>query len=315
MEYIKYNHNEFSFPENFVQVFQNKFVANAAMEKEIVRKRMNNELTSLDVKICEFVNEHTFATYEMLADIAGISDDGHEDFKKHIDKLVLFRILNRFILAESDDIRPLPDDALFIYNIDMGGKYFLDHYSKMNMSTWNVGVVGYCPSKIARLLATADFHAKLLASCPKKLREFKCTNYRIGKDIASISFEFKLDVYSKATSQMVSRYFLGDVVRRVDGEVDFRERVEAINSICSTNIWKKFWPKSDNPPIVLFIAEDEEMMNELFQIMRMYRIPKFFITTDERLRGGLKHPEGLWVSWSSDLEMPQPAKTAMFIDK
>ena len=73
MAYVKYNHPIYSFPENYVQVFQNKFVANAAMEKEIVRKRMSNELTAQDVKICEFVYEHTFATYEMLANILKIN--------------------------------------------------------------------------------------------------------------------------------------------------------------------------------------------------------------------------------------------------
>lgn len=313
MNYIKNSFSSFAFSGDVVQVFQNKFTANAAMEKEIVRKKMSGELTAEDVRLADFTHEHTFVTYDMLVRLANVQPQDLDNFKKKVDRLILFRIFNRFILADDEKLRDFPEDALYIYCLDIGGKYLLDHYSKTNMSVWNTGTAGMCPEKISRLLVAADFHVKLIDSCKPKIKEFCCRSYRVGKDVANLSFELKLETFQKSTGQVVDRYFIGDVIRRVDGEVDFRDRLEILNSICSTKIWTRFWKNSENPPIVLFIAEDEEMALEIGQTLQMYKIPKFFITTDSRIKDGIDRETGIWLTYSTELQCLQEAKTKMFM--
>lgn len=310
MEYIKKDFQGFIFPEGYVQCFQNKFIANAAMEKEIVRKKMGGDVVDADVRICTFVYEHVVATQKMLESVAMVSDS--EAFKKRLDKLVLNRILNRFIICDDEKNRVFPEDALYIYSLDMGGKYLLEHFCKRNADMWNTGTPGLCVEKVGRHLVASDFHVQLMNSCPNKLKEFKCRSYRMGKDVANLSFEFRLEFVHKGED--IKRYFIGDVVREYDWEIDLRDRLEVINSICSTKVWQKYWPFADNPPVALFVVETEDRAIELTKILQMYKIPSYYVTTDARLMSGLNRPTGVWKKFDSDKMDVADVKTTMFMD-
>lgn len=313
MNYVKNDFVGYKFPRDYVQCFQNKFIANAAMEKEIVRKKMNGELTDSDVNMCAFVYEHTVATIDMLMTIAQVAPDNKDEFVKHLDRLVLYRVMNRFILCTDDKNREFPADAMVFYTLDMGGKYLLEHYWSSTVDLWNTGTAGLCAEKVSRLLVAAAFRVKLMESCPNKLKEFKCRSYRIGRDVANLSFEFRLEVPQKDGS-VAKRYFVGDVVRESDEEVDFRDRVEMLNSICSTRIWQRIWPLSENPPIVLFVVEDESKVENLIRTLQMYKIPKFYVTTDERLSQGLNRTSGVWQKFDEVNYVIEEVKTKMFMD-
>lgn len=310
MNYVKNNFQGFVFPDGYTQCFQNKFIANAAMEKEIVRKKFSGDIIDADVKICTFVYEHVVATQKMLESVAMVSDK--DAFKKKLDKLVLNRILNRCILCDEEKNREFPEDALYIYTLDMGGKYLLEHFWKSNADMWNTGTAGLCVEKIGRLLVASDIHVQLMNSCPKKLQEFKCRSYRMGKDVANLSFEFRLEFNHKGED--IKRYFIGDVVREYDWEIDLRDRLDVINSICSTKMWQKYWPFAENPPIVLFITETEDRATELVKILQMYKIPSYYVTTDERLSVGLNHPTGVWRKFDENSMDVADVKTTMFMD-
>lgn len=310
--YIKKGFKGFDFDPTLKQCFQNKFIANATMERDVVRKKMSNDISDQDVYVTAFVYEHILATADMLADICGISSKDRNEFEKHLNKLVLYRVLNRFFLCDDDKNRDFPDDALYIYTLDMGGKYLLEHYWKNNVDLWNSGTAGLCPEKITRYLVASEFHVKLLQACPKKLKEFKCRTYRNGRESATLSFEFRLEM--QKDNETIKRYFIGDVVRANEDEVELRDRINFLNTVCGTKAWQRFWPLSSDVPVVLFVVEDDSKIENLVTYLRMYKIPKYFITTDERLREGLNRPVGVWKRFNEELIEIEDAKTKVFMD-
>lgn len=308
--YVKENHKGYIFDSSLVQCWQNKFIANATMEREIVRKKMNGDVGQAEIDAAAFCYEHVVATEDMLRIVCNAADD--KDFRDKLDKLVLYRVLNRFILCNDDRSRDFPKDAMWFYTLDLAGKYLLEHYWKNYADRWSTGTPGLCVEKISRALVAGEFHVKLLDSCPNKLKEFKCRTYRQGRESATLSFEFRLEV--TRDDEIVKRYFIGDVIRSFEDEADMRERINFISSICSTKAWQRLWPYSGDVPVVLFVVEDETKIEELINYLRMYKIPKFFITTDVEIANGLDRPVGVWKRFNEELLTIEDAKTKMFID-
>ena len=303
--YIKNNFDGYSFGPDYKQVFFNKPVT-TLMHEEIIRMRSNGLLTDDDLKVVKFIFEFKFATPGIIADYLN-SEESIETITGRLDRLVKNRILNKFMLSMIPQ-DTIPNDAMCVYCVDLGGKTLLSQYSHCDIANWNITKNYWSSDNIGYALVTANFYVRLLRTCPNKLEYFKsCPEYRINKMVVIPSFEFAIN------SNGVRKYFIGEIVRDFDIPIGFRTKCEKLESILCTKAWMKYFHDANGEcPVLFLIGENDDIALESAQIISTVSgINAFRLTTDERTKM-LLNEGGAFLKYDTEANALKPIKASTF---
>lgn len=308
------NTNIFNFEDGYKQIFKNVFTLNIGIN-EILNMKHNDTLTERDLSIAKFLYNLCFATSHQVYSFLE-EDEKKVNIKNRLDKLVKYRILNKFYLVSPDSVDDdIPANALEIYCLDIGGRYLLENFSNIDASDWTAQKVNYQSSKcVAKILSTTSFYLQLLKSC--KGKEGKLVYFRanpplrVGKQNVIPSFDFCLRINGSL------KYFLGESVRDYDIPLEFKEKVEKLESLLTTKAWMKYYNDEDvvnpAPPLLFILAESDEIMLKSAEIMNnVSEIKKYRLTTDQRMQVGFAE-KGAFYKFIPEKKSFETKKTSIF---
>lgn len=275
--YIKNTENWHVIPADLKQTFHNKFVSNVA-KNEIIKMKNENVITDRDLEIAKFFFKFKFATLNQVYKLLG-KETSVNSLKTRLEKLVQYRILNKFMLGDTEETH-IPMDAFTVYCLDLGGKYLLTNYSNEDTSDWSVIVNMKASEIISKDLLSTEFYLRVRETCTDKLVYFNLNpELRVARKNVVPSFEMCLKVNGQ------NRYFIGEVTRQYDFPLNFRQKAEKIENLLITNAWKKYYYDSDVQPILFIFAEDDIIAKESGKILsETTSIQNFRISTDERIQ-------------------------------
>lgn len=302
--YIKHSETWQVIPSGLNQIFQNKFT-NTISENEIIKMKDEKTITDRDLIIAKFLFQFGFATLEQLF----VFLDGQisvNSLKSRLDKLIQYRVINKFMICSSDETR-IYSDALVIYCLDLGGKYLLSHYTSEDTLDW-VSINNMKSSElISKDLLATEFYLKVKQSCPNKLYSYNVNpTHRIFRKNVSPSFDMGLKIGEE------TKYFIGEVVRKEDITDNFRKRIEKIETLLITNSWKQYYFDSETPPILLIFAESDEVANEVAKIItNTTSLKNFRLSTDQRIQMPL-YEKGAFLKYLPELQALQGVKASTF---
>lgn len=291
-------------PADLKQTFENKFTLNVG-KNEIIKMKNNNVITDRDIKIAKFLFQFKFATarqiYMLLEEnLAKIN------LKNRLDKLVKYRVLNKFMLSahEEESIR---EDALEIYCLDLGGRYLLSHYSNEDTTDWYSTVNMKSSEIISKNLLTTEFFLQVMNTCPNKISHFKVEpELRVGKKNVVPNFEMSMNINGQ------KRYFIGEAVREYDFPIHIRERVGKLESLITTNAWKKYYYDSEQPPVLFLFADSDLTALEVGKLVtETSDIRNFRLSTDERIQRKL-YETGAFLRYREEQDVLQEIKAVTF---
>ena len=246
------------------QVFMNKFTS--SVSKNIVLKMFNDgELTNTELLICEFLFTNKFATLGQINEF--LSHKGYSRISSNSAfTLSQNRIVNRFILTEDESNKDLDDNNKLIYCLDIGGKYLLTHYSSLDTSEWLTSNNMMSSELVESILMSNEIYLKLLNNVKDKLVSFNILEERrVGRQSTTIDFDFGIK------SGDSTKYYIGNFIRETDMPRNFQNKAEKIESLISTNAWKKYYYGSESAPACFFIGEtDLFTLNVATQINECY---------------------------------------------
>lgn len=304
--YIKQNEPQGTIviPSDLKQTFENKFTLNIG-KNEIVKMKNNNVLSERDLKIARFLFQFTFATAQQLHTfLEEKSTVGN--IKGRLDKLVKYRILNKFMLGSYEDER-IHSDALEIYCMDLGGKYLLSHYSNEDTTDWYSTVNMKTSEIVGKNLIATEFYIRLKQSVGERLVHFKSLpEMRVGKKNVIPSFEFCLK------EGLHRRYFVGEVAREFDFPVYFRDKSVKLEQLLATNAWKKYYYDADIEPVLFVFAENDQTAFDVGKLLtETTELKRFRITTDERIQRPLSE-KGAFLRFAPEENLLQEIKASIF---
>ncbi|MEG1299894.1 MAG: hypothetical protein RSC93_04265 [Erysipelotrichaceae bacterium] len=267
------------------------------------------QLNKTEIEIVNFLYEFTLGTIDQIYKLFNFKTK--EDLKKSLDKLVKFRMLNKFCLVNNE--RTYSDDNFVVYCIDMGGASFLKHFKNgEDYQNWKTESIIMPSIKVAKKLTLNDFYLRLLESCPKKLKMFETRPIIfLGKTRIEPHFSLCVEQEDK------EKFFVGEVVYNNDVDIyssgggRFREKAVRLESLMVTNVWKKNYG-NEAVPTLLIIAEDDETALRVAEIIALTDIPTYRITTLNRMQMKLSD-SGAFLSYKD--EKLKEIKTKVFIDE
>ena len=263
-------------PSDLKQTFENKFTLNIG-KNEIIKMKNNNVITDRDAEIAKFLFKFKFATanqiYKLLKE-----DNEKPNLKSRLDKLVKYRILNKFMLSDFEEDAVAPD-AFQIYCLDLGGRYLLSHYSNEDTSDWYSIINMKTSEIISKNLLATEVYLRVNETCGDKLVHFIVDpEYRVGKKNVIPSFEMCMNL------NLQKKYFIGECVREYDFPVFLRDKISKIESFIETNAWKKYFYDSDQAPILFIFADSDNSALEAGKLItETSEIKNFRISTDKRI--------------------------------
>lgn len=270
-------------PADLKQTFENKFTLNIG-KNEIIKMKVNNVITDRDVKIAKFLFQFKFATAEQIYKLLG-EESSKVNLKNRLDKLVKYRVLNKFMLSDFEEEKIAPD-AFEIYCLDLGGRYLLANYSNEDTADWYSTINMKTSEIISKNLMTTEFFIRVMQTCPDKVTHFKPEpELRVGKKNVTPSFEMCMKINGQ------SKYFLGEVVREYDFPVYLREKAVKLESLITTNAWKKYYYDSESEPVLFVFTDSDLTALEAGKLLtETTEIKAFRLSTDARIQNTLYEP-------------------------
>lgn len=305
MNYLRKNDEAHpNIPADLKQTFENRFTLNVG-KNEIIKMKNAGTIKDRDLELAKFLFQMTFATARQLHLYLG-GESSVENLRTRLDKLVRYRILNKFMLSDFEDERIQPD-ALEIYCLDLGGRYLLAHYSNEDTTDWVSTVNMVASEHVSKALTVTEFHVRIHRHLPGKVLSFKpLPELRMGKKNIVPSFEFSLDVNG------LPKCFLGEVVREYDFPITFREKAAKLEMILETKAWKKYYYQSDTPPVLLvFCDSDRTALDAARLITETTEMQNFRLSTDRRISLPL-HEAGAFLKYMPEDEMLREIKASTF---
>lgn len=263
-------------PSDLKQTFENKFTLNIG-KNEIIKMKNNNVITDRDLEIAKFLFKFKFATAKQIYKLLQ-EDNEKPNLKSRLDKLVKYRILNKFMFSEFEEDAVAPD-AFHIYCLDLGGRYLLSHYSNEDTSDWYSTVNMKTSEIISKNLLATEIYLRVKETCGAKLVHFIVDpEYRVGKKNVIPSFEMCMDLNSQ------KKYFIGECVREYDFPIFLRDKISKIESFVETNAWKKYFYDSDQAPILFVFTDSDNTALEAGKLItKTSEIKNFRMSTDKRI--------------------------------
>lgn len=317
MDYIKANHQGFSFDTKLGQVFTNK-PTTLVEEKNIIKLRNDRQITDDDMMIVKFLFNYRFGTAEILYRYLRNSAKSGADFIKDLNRLTRLRIINSFALMDITGVgagvkTEIPRDAMLIYCLDIGGRILMEHFHNADTTAWYTTENMRGPEKIEKDLISNVFLIRLLMDCDfeSNSQNYYQTNpsFSLGKMKVIPSFEMRIMVGD------TPKYYLGEIVRRYEFPVEFRDHFSKLDSVLSTNAWKKHFYDQEKVPTIFFICEDDahalEVARQVSSFESLDVDTGFRLTTDERLSRGLG-AKGAFLSYDKNLNALQEKTMGAF---
>lgn len=246
------------------QVFMNKFTTTVS-KNEVIKMFNEGKLTEKDLLICEFLFNNRFATLHQIN--AMLKANKHTDLQsQRAFKLSQNRIINRFVMVENENEADLNDDANLIYCLDIGGKYLLTHYSSVDTTEWLTSNNMMASELVDNVLMANEVYVKLLSTVKDRLVMFGILEERrVGKQSMTIDFDFGI----KSGDNV--KYYIGNFVREIDVPKNFQNKAVKLESLITTNSWKKYYFGAETAPACFFIGESDSFaLNIANQINECY---------------------------------------------
>lgn len=281
--YVRQNTEFHLIPERLKQTFHHEF--NSSVSKNVVLEMYHaGRITDRDLSIMKFLFIFKFATAEQINRLLG-EEQTIGALSARLDKLANQRILNKFLLSPVVENRIFPD-SLQVYCLDLGAKYLLTQYSRYDADDW-VSSENYKTSDlISKDLIAVDFYLNLRKQIGGRLEYFRSSNsLQLGRNTVSPSCEFSLKNGAGRT------YMIGEVLKSYDTPFLFREKAAKLESLLSTNSWKKFFFDSNDAPFLLLICENDLLAKEAGELLSTSTtITRYRLTTLERMKMPLHEP-------------------------
>lgn len=295
-------------PEDMNQIFEHEF-KKAVYKNEIIKRKHDGQFTDDDVVVAKMLLDYRFATLEQLHE-AVAKDEPMNKFKKRIDELVKFRILNSFTLSFDPGLRRIPEDAFLVYCLDIGGQHLLSHFSESEKLLDWFYIINIVTSEIvARDLMIADAGRAFLRNKPEGLSYFTPKpELRVGRKTMIPAFEFLLESYGQ------KKYFVGEIMRSTEAPTLFRDKAMKWNHLLNTGTWRKYYGGSDAgaPPVLLLIASDDETALSAARILdETGEVGLFRLTTEERSKSEL-YGQGAFLKYNKESKLLNPTAIGNF---
>lgn len=305
--YITDNDGYIIIPADLKQTFENKFNLNVG-KNEVIKMKNNGVITDRDVRVAKFLFQFKFATTDQIYRLLGEPKD-KVNLKNRLERLVKYRVLNRFMLSEFEEDKIAPD-AFMIYCLDLGGKYLLSHYSNEDTTDWYSIVNMKSSEIISKNILTTEIYLRIRETCPDQLIEFKVEpEFRVGKRNVVPSFEMTMKVNNQ------KKYFVGEVVREYDFPSYLREKADKYESLLCTNAWKKYYYDGDSAPVLFVFADSDLTALESAKLLtETSEIRNFRLSTDDRIKRVL-YEAGAFLKYVPEKDLLQEIKAVTFKPK
>ncbi len=300
--------------EGLRQVFQNAFTLSIG-QKEIIKMKNNGVITNRDLEIAKFLFKFRFATLEQIYSyLEVLNRDKDEEvssinnINNRLNKLVHYRILNKFMLTEDLVAERIDSESLEIYCLDLGGRYLLANYSNEDTTDWYTTENMKASEIINKNLAVTNFYLSLIKTIPEKVLFFTLEpQMNVGKQVVTPSFDMCLEVGGN------KNYFIGEVVRTYDFPIHFRDKAFKLEGLMESNAWKKYYYDAPSPPVLFLFADSDITALETSQLMtEATEVRRFRVTTDERVKRPL-YETGAFLRYSEEKNVLQEIKATTFL--
>lgn len=269
----------------------------------IVNLMENGTLDKQDTKLLEFLYTNKFATLEQLERIGYFY--GVESVKERLSTMFTNSIVNKIGFTDQPD-RRLPSDALILYCLADGGKHILEHYTDRQI-IWECSNVCQLPSVIGDCLIYNELYLAFLFN--KKVKHVTSE--------ADPKFYLRSEVLTTTANHQFSNgedvlYLMSDIIHTDMDVFELRKHLRLIEAVVTTQIWKRFFGDGANPPIVIFIVENDDSAKFLTkEVYQSSKVRDFRLTTPERLNGTLGRT-GAFMKYDEASETLIDVKVGMF---
>lgn len=308
--YLKVNEvNSFSdIPDDMKQIFEHEF-KKTVYKNEIIKRKHDGQFTDNDVAVSKMLLDYRFTTLKQLHEAIAI-DEPIAKFKKRIDQLVSYRIINRFALSHDAGLRRIPDDAYLVYCLDIGGHHLLTHFSEGEKLLDWFYIINIVTSEIvARDLMVTEIASEFLKNKPAGFSYFEPKpELKVGRKTMIPAFEFLLEAYGQ------KKFFVGEIMRSDDAPTLFRDKALKWSELLNTQTWRKYYGGSEasGPPILLLIASDDETALSAAKILdETGEIDLFRLTTEERSKRPL-YESGTFLKYNKESKVLNPTGIGNF---
>lgn len=271
----------------FKQLFENQHTLNIGF-KEVIKMKECGTITERDLIITKFLFKFNFATVDQIHDYLTILNpemaSNPEAIKNRLNKLVQYRVLNKFILVEDQEAKinekgSYPEDSLEVYCMDVGGRYLLANYSNEEVADWYTVLTMKISELVQKELFVTQFYINLIRSSGDKVVFFNINpKMNVGRQSINPHFELCLNDNGKRA------YYIGEVVLEIDMPGEFRGRAIKYESLLKTNGWKKYFHDIENAPPLLIVSESDYVALDASQMLHgMTEMDKFRATTIDRM--------------------------------
>lgn len=295
-------------PDDMRQIFEHEF-KKSVYKNEIIKRKHDGLFTDEDVAIAKMLLDYRFVTLNQLYEAVS-TDESIVKFKKRMDQLVKFRIINRFALSFDTGLKRIPDDAFLVYCLDVGGHHLLTHFSEgEKLLDWFYIINMVTSEIVARDLMIAEIGRAFLANKPAGLTYFEPkTEIKVGRKTMIPAFEFLLETHGQR------KYFVGEIMRSNDAPTLFRDKAMKWNQLLKTETWRKYYGGSDagSPPILLLLASDDETALSAARILdETGEIDLFRLTTEARSHKAL-YEKGAFLKYNKTDKILNPTGISNF---
>lgn len=305
---LKKESNYLEIEPGYKQIFKNEFTIMIG-QRQIIRMKNAGMITDRDLEISKFLFKFVFATDEQIVTYLNlISNDESKknSITQRLNKLVEYRILNKFMLSKIDGL-DLDSEALFVYCLDLGGRYLLESYSTEDTLDWYSTRNMKASELISKDLAIVDFGLSVMNSAKEKLVYFNPhPDVKVGKTNITPSFELCLE------NNGVKSFFIGEVVRKWDFPTLFRGRSVKLEEFFQGNRWKKYYYESDSAPVLFLMTDSDELALDVSKMVTATtELRRFRTTTDQRIKKHLGEL-GAFLRYNEDEEMLEEIQASVF---
>ena len=308
--YLKVNEvNSFSdIPDDMNQIFEHEF-KKTVYKNEIIKRKHDGQFTDDDVAVSKMLLDYRFATLKQLHEAIAI-DEPIRKFKKRIDQLVKFRIINRFALSHDPGLRRIPDDAYLVYCLDIGGHHLLTHFSEgEKLLDWFYIINIVTSELVARDLMVTEIAGEFLKEKPAGFSYFEPKpELKVGRKTMIPAFEFLLEPLGQ------KKFFVGEIMRKDDAPTIFRDKALKWGELLNTQTWRKYFGGSSAavPPILILLASDDETALQAARILdETGEINLFRLTTEERSKRPL-YEQGAFLKYNTETKVLNPTGIGNF---
>lgn len=284
--YIKNNENEKSLPKGYIQEFV--VPANGLVSKgQVIGLKLDGTITDEDLDILVYVAKMRFVSSAMLTKFA--ESNKIENIKARLQVLIKNGCLNSFCLIDKkDSIRgthKIPKDAMRFYCLHEGGFALIKHFTDEYIN-WNYTDNVQSSKGISKYISSASIYQNIKSSCVNELTYYRgSVPYYIRNHDAMLGSEYRFK-----NGENGFLYLIVEIYHSSDDEMVVRDKIKDVGTLVCSNIWRRYYTDTKNPPMIFFVADTDEMAlkiaNEVKSSTKI-NLDKCRFSTLDRITGDL----------------------------